>query len=409
MSEFDEPPKSCTLSSHSQIWMIAAVAVVILLTLPNLRYPIGRDQATYCLNAASLLKGKVLYRDLWDNKPPGIFFFYIPVVKIFGRALWSVGAVDILCTLVVSLCTFLFCRRYVNGPAAALAAAGYAYLHNRPGYINAAQPEVFIVILLFVSLFLLDERKPHPWFRYFGAGVSLALAFCVKYNAIVFIPLVVFLPCLGTRRLEAGAPRLGLKIPSRLWVKRTAVLLCGFAAAVAAVLVYFWLSNAWPALKEVQFEVLPRYGLMVVERTPHYFLWALGQTAYNLHPWTEAGIPLGLLIAWRCWEWRRVAPIFLALAAGYLATATQARFNAYSFETCFPFLAMVWAYSASKTFEGFQKISQTFAGRQLDYGALGGMDCLSQPRLFSPPRARPEAGRALSRPHAMVPQSGEVI
>src|SRR5215472_5393524 len=93
-------------SRKSRIWLIAATAAVIMLSLPNLQYPIGRDQATYCVIAESLLKGMHLYRDLWDNKPPGIFYLYVPVVKLLGRAMWLVGAVDLVCVLAAAFATF---------------------------------------------------------------------------------------------------------------------------------------------------------------------------------------------------------------------------------------------------------------------------------------------------------------
>src|SRR5690242_16994525 len=102
---------------RSRIWLIAAMAAVFILSLPNLQYPLGRDQATYCVIAESLLKGKHLYRDLWDNKPPGIFFLYVPIVKLVGRATWLVGAVDLVCVLTAAFATFCFCERYL-GPQA---------------------------------------------------------------------------------------------------------------------------------------------------------------------------------------------------------------------------------------------------------------------------------------------------
>ena len=342
---------------------MAALAAVFLLSLPNLQYPIGRDQATYCVIAESLLKGKHLYRDLWDNKPPGIFYLYVPIVKLLGRATWLVGAADLICVLAVASATFYFCARYLGPQAGAVAAVLYAYWHNRKGYINAAQPEVFLILLVFAAFFLLARDGSRPKWRSFTAGLVLGAAFWIKYNALAFLPLIVFLPYLDTSRLDLPSPRLGLTLSWRGWLARTAALLAGLAATVAGVLAGFRFSGAWPAMKEVQFQVLPSYGAMIVERTPHYFLWALRQVNFNLGTWPEAGVALALLIAWRRREFRRSAPIFIAAASGFLVTASQARFNAYSFETFFPFLAMLWAYSAVEIFEGFRTLSRQFSRR----------------------------------------------
>jgi hypothetical protein len=348
-------------SRNSRVWMIAALAAAFILSLPNLQYPIGRDQATYCVIADSLLKGKHLYLDLWDNKPPGIFYIYIPIVKLLGRTTWLVGSVDLVCVTTAALATFYFCARYLGPQAAALAAVLYAYWHNRKGYINAAQPEIFLVLLVFGAFFLLAREGNWPRWRSLMAGLVLGAAFWIKYNAIAFLPLLVVLPYLDTSRLDLPSPRLGLTLLWRDWLARTAALLGGLAATIAGVLALFRLSGTWLAMKEVQFEVLPRYGAMVIERTPHYFLWALRQVNFNLGTWPEAGVPLALLIAWRRRDFRRAVPIFIAAASGFLVTASQARFNAYSFETFFPFLAMLWAYAAMRVFEGFRTISRRFA------------------------------------------------
>jgi hypothetical protein len=83
-------------SNRSRAWFLGGLVVVFLRALPNLRFPIGRDQATYCVIGQGLLHGQLLYRDLWDNKPPGIFYIYALIVKIFGPVMWCVGVVDIL-------------------------------------------------------------------------------------------------------------------------------------------------------------------------------------------------------------------------------------------------------------------------------------------------------------------------
>ena len=110
---------------------------------------------------------------------------------------------------------------------------------------------------------------------------------------------------------------------------------------------------------------------MVVYRTPHYFLWALGQIHFNLGTWPEAGVALALLIAWRRRDLRRTAPIFLAALAGFLVTASQVRFNAYSFETFFPFLGMLWAYSAVMLFEVFSTLSRRSSERGWKAASIG--------------------------------------
>ena len=154
-------------------WLAGTLVVVLLRALPSLRYPLGRDQATYCVIGQGLLHGKLLYRDLWDNKPPGIFWIYAVIVKIFGPVMWSVGLVDILWLLVISCCIFYFARRYLGNAGAALSVIFYAFRHCQKGYVHAAQPEAFLMLCVFGAWFLLGATcwKPAQQYRgRFAAG-----------------------------------------------------------------------------------------------------------------------------------------------------------------------------------------------------------------------------------------------
>src|SRR5579864_5560554 len=160
-------------NQHTRAWLFGGLAVVFLRALPNLRFPIGRDQATYCVIGQGLLRGQLLYRDLWDNKPPGIFYLYALIVKIFGPVMWCVGAVDILWLLAISICIFYFARSYLGAPAAALAMVANAIRHCRQGYIHAAQPETFLMLCVFAAYFLLLPAEGRRWLRQLAAGLIL--------------------------------------------------------------------------------------------------------------------------------------------------------------------------------------------------------------------------------------------
>lgn len=355
-------------SSRSRAWLYGTLALVFVRALPNVRYLIGRDQATYCVIGQGLLQGKLLYRDLWDNKPPGIFYLYSLIVKIFGPVMWSVGLLDILWLLVFSCCIFYFARRYLGDAGASLAAIFYACRHCRQGYIHALQPEAFLMLCVFSAWFLLigsstGSQGQHSRFgvpRYLAVGLLLGTAFWMKYNAVAFFPFVVLLPFVDFSALQHRSSRLRLSISWKQWFVRMLIVAAGFVFTVAAVLIYFRISGAWPAMKEVQFEVLPRYGAMVFHWSFYFVYWALWQTQNHLGVWWEIMPALTLLIAlWRR-ELARVAPLSLMALAGYISTAMQGRFHPYYFETCYPFFAMFWAYVCLKTFDGFVQLNRFF-------------------------------------------------
>ena len=180
----------------------------------------------------------------------------------------------------------------------------------------------------------------------------MGYAFWLKYNAVAFLPLLLFQPFLDTRGLDQEPPRVSLTIPWRNWLARAAFLLAGLAAAVGIVLAWIGLKGAWPAMKEVQFEVLPRYAAMAIQRNPHYLRSVLVRTNYHLGVWNLWATLAGLLVGWMRRDLRRFAPVFLAASMAYIATVMQLRFHDYYFQTCYPFFAAIWAYLAVTIYEG---------------------------------------------------------
>ena len=360
-------------STRSRAWLLAALGVVLFWAIPNLRYPIGRDQATYCVVGEGLLHGHLPYRDLWDNKPPGIFYIYALIVKAFGPVMWCVGVVDVLWLLAISCCIFFFVRRYLGAPAAALSMVFYATKHCRQGYVHAAQPETFMVLCIFGACLLLGGREPSPvpqladalspgrgqrrtlWeARCLAAGLALGAAFWLKYNAVFFFPVVAFLPYLELSELDRKPPVVKLSISWRDWFRRVVVLTVGFLACVGGVLAYLWLAGLWPAFREEQFEVMPRYGATVFHWNLLFVEHALTLTRIHIGPWTMGIAALALLIAWRSRELGLVAPALFMAWAGFVAVAMQGRFHPYYFEACYPFLAMFWGYVCVKAYQAFR-------------------------------------------------------
>lgn len=350
-------------ATHARAWLLGALSVVLVLAIPNLRYPLGRDQATYCLIGQGLLRGQQLYRDLWDIKPPGIYYLYAVIVKAFGPVMWSVGLVDILWLLAFSCFLFRFAERSLGAPAAAISTLVYAAWHCTADYVHAAQAECFLTLCVLGAYLLLAVESPWPRSRHFAAGLTLGAAFWLKYNAVVFFPFVVSLPYLDFAGLDREPRRVGLRIPFRDFLLRAALVGAGLAAVVGGVLAYFWLAGAWPALVEDHFKVLPRYSGMFFRRAHHFWRWAVFMTHFQVGASTEAVALAAILIAWKRRELALVAPALLMALAGYATTAVQGRFHLYQFETCFPFLAVLWAYVCVKTYEGLRLARQAFARR----------------------------------------------
>jgi hypothetical protein len=356
MREGTVAPTAGRIKNQSPRWLALTLVLVVLRALPGLAYPVGRDQATFCMIAQSLLHGQQLYRDLWDNKPPGIFWLFALLVKVCGPVMWSVGVLNILWLVAISYCISRFTGRYLSTTAAITAVVVNASWHLEEGFYNAAQVETFLVLFVFASYFLMASAGVWRYARRFGAGVLFAAAFWLKYNALAFLPLVLAVPYLDFSPLDAKPRRVSLSISWHQWFRELAAFVAGFVPAVAVVLVYFWWQGVWPALKEVQFQVLPRYEAIMLERTSLGIncLRLLVSTCLFLGGSMAVSVA-AVVVARRRGELARIAPAVVASGLAYSSTVAQVRLISYMFEACWPFFAVLWGYVGVALYQSFRR------------------------------------------------------
>jgi dolichyl-phosphate-mannose-protein mannosyltransferase len=229
-------------------WLLIALCAIQILT-----FSFGRDQSIYALVGEGLLHGKMPYRDLWDFKPPGIFFVYALARGLFGRGMVAIRVLEVA-GMVASVFGFMrlaetFCGRrragLIGGAVAALIQAELEFWHT-------AQPEVFGGYLTLAAL-LLATSAPHPRRRvwaWLGTGLLFGLAFLFK-------------PPLGGGAFVCGA-YLAKREQQRTDSTPRALLTMGIvgASAVLPILLcaaWFWLRGAWPALRWTLAEFTPGY------------------------------------------------------------------------------------------------------------------------------------------------------
>ncbi|TAM81930.1 MAG: hypothetical protein EPN47_11040 [Acidobacteria bacterium] len=363
MSAFQQSPRDVFSTSGSVRWLVTALGVVLVMALPNLCYPIGRDQATYCVIGRGLLDGARLYRDLWDNKPPGIFYLYAGIVKVFGQAMWSIGLLDILWLLAISACIFKFTERTLGRTTAFLSVLVNAVMHIRAGYWDAGQPEAFLMLFVFGSYFLLSGHGRRIKLRAVSAGLLFAAAFWVKYNAVAFLPLLLLAPVLESGGASGAWLRARLGTPSIHWASALSSFAAGFLLGSGLVVSVSLFSGAWNGFVEEQFKVLPRYAATASDGIPHYWAWSAGRIEFWLGLWTLCAALAAVILAWRRHHLLRVTPALAGAAAGFAALALQVRYQPYYFETCYPFFAILWAYLAVQVYEGVRALARYCARR----------------------------------------------
>jgi len=94
-SNSDAGPSRKGILAETLLLSMAILAIIFFLA-HLLTFEYGRDQGIYTLAGDSLLEGKTPYKDIWDFKPPGIFFVYALARSLFGTGVEAVRILEAL-------------------------------------------------------------------------------------------------------------------------------------------------------------------------------------------------------------------------------------------------------------------------------------------------------------------------
>ncbi len=296
----------------------AAVGAAFACRLPSIAEPIGIDQGIFLTTGWGMTRGLVLYRDLWDQKPPAIHLTYAAALRLAGPHASLVFWLDFVSAVATCALIYAILRRTSTPLAARLGAIVYATLmlpaarYGYGGFLERAVPECFIALLAAAAWWLVTRSDTTPGTRRLaGAAALIGVAALYKPTAVAYFPAI--LAWLGTRsrlRWQSVALATGALLAP-------AVLAAAWLAAAGS------LTDAWIAVVEYNraYVALGSGPLVLIDRLAHEG-WRLTKTDPL---WTLGG--LGAAVAVVDLLRRRPAPAawlgICWVAAGVLAAAAN--------------------------------------------------------------------------------------
>ncbi len=169
--------------------VLALSALPVLLLSPMFNTPFERDQGLYGVIARGWLHGAIPYRDLWDNKGPVLFLWYVAAFSwlgenLIGPRLLAALAAGAAVPFVWASGAALLDRR-AGLLAALLFALSFANI-----YLQAnANAEIFMLLPLAAGFwaFVRGARGGSSWW-FAVSGVLTALAVLTKQSAAFTLP-----------------------------------------------------------------------------------------------------------------------------------------------------------------------------------------------------------------------------
>jgi len=292
-------------------------------------YPFGADQGIYATVADGIREGLAPYRDIFDLKPPGIYYVYAGAFAVGGRQPASVHWFYVIAVGGAALAAWRLGDQLHRGGVTGAALLGFTLLAALC-FWNIDQPDGFACFPITAAFALAVGDGERGRLRLAGAGFLLGVAFWLKYTAALAI---VGIWLYGA---ESGN-RLRTCVRNALWSG------FGFAATVIAGILYFAAAGILAAFWAFNIKILPRYSVMPGEMPLggfiSVFLWPPVRSLIQLIPFIVVPGFIGVVIffvrrlrgRWALAGW---------LAASGVGILAQRRYYLYHWAVAFPPLAV---------------------------------------------------------------------
>ncbi len=309
---------------RSILTMLAAMAAVaaFALRVPSIAEPLGIDQSLWASAVRGMARHQLLYHDVWEQRPPGIYFTYLTGFRLFGWTPAAVAWMDVLASAATTLLLFGIVHRLSNALTGAVAAALYAaltmpgWLYRHDGFLERSVCETFIVVCVGVAAWwavrwrMAESKNPaldksastdHAkdlWA--FGVGLFSGAAIVFKPNAGLYLPALLLW----------------------MWFYRPAAI--GSRDAIRSVVIVILASTVAPALTLVwlwRLDLLADARVAVLDFNRFYVSQGLTLKGYALDfskaiwlrmktdPLWMAGGVGALVVAWELFRRRALDPL----------------------------------------------------------------------------------------------------
>ena len=169
------------------VWTVVFVIVLLGVRLWYLDFEYG-DESTYIIMGSHVLAGYLPYLELFDMKPPGIFFALASVMSVFGENLLAVRFFGTFCLLVSAIAGYAIAIRQTTPLIAGASMAVFCALTCASEF-QPTLTEHLTIALTMPACWLLVARRDQLWAA-FLIGVLLSAATLTRTN-IAFVVLAL--------------------------------------------------------------------------------------------------------------------------------------------------------------------------------------------------------------------------
>ena len=188
-SSFKIAGKSFTFSGEEKI--CTALLAILILLIYTIRskfalIPFERDEGIYSYFGTLVLEGKIPYKDFYEIKFPGLFYFYGLIVAMFGETVKGMHTGFMYINIISILFIYHAAKRLFSPIAGIIAATTFAFISLTPNLSGfTVQSEHGVAFFTSMGLlFYALTKKNSKWYYFLLMGIAMGLAFMVKTTGV---------------------------------------------------------------------------------------------------------------------------------------------------------------------------------------------------------------------------------
>lgn len=194
----------------------------------------GRDSGVFLYIGSKLLDGKIPYRDVWDHKPPIIYFIDALGLFIGKGSRWGVWFIEWLSMSLSALVGYSFLFKYFGKLPATFATISWLFALPRLIQGGNLTTEYSILIQVLILIVFMDHMKSNNRKLLVVLGMLSAFLFFLKQNLIGLafsIVIFLFISCYKDKKWK-------------ILINNMSSFLLGGIIISSIVVMYFYINNA---------------------------------------------------------------------------------------------------------------------------------------------------------------------
>ena len=274
-----------------------ALLLCIILAIYTIRskflsIPFERDEGNYSYFGKLLLEGKIPYKDFFEQKFPGLFYFYGFIVGVFGDTVEGMHTGFMFVNIASTIFIYFASRNLFSPIAGVISAATFAFLSLDPflsGFtVQSEHGVAFFISLgfLFYSLFFTRQK----WYFNLLMGMSFGCAFLVKTHGMFLVGwggLMVIIDFFFTK-----------KKPFKELIIQVLIYSGGVLSFIAIAFFVIYLKGSLHEMIYWTFYIAGKYvGKMPLSQGIQYFKYSLDAITQNyMFFWVHSILAIGLCL-----------------------------------------------------------------------------------------------------------------